>query len=257
MSSILEALKKAERESAADRGRATPWSAPLPEPSPYRPHRRIRWLPVGAAAVLAAAVCAVVFWQVRYADSPQPSPPTPATPPISSRDRAPFSAANRPATSQQMPSETASAGSVSQRAPVESEPSKATATDPQAAQTAVQRASAPSQSAPPPAAQPPPRPEAERQAVTTTTPTPAAAEGPFRQPEPSPQPAQKNYRSDPRIELQALVWAPQAADRFVVINNRLIKEGGSIDAITVVEIMRDDVLLSEGTDRWYEQFKIR
>lgn len=75
-------------------------------------------------------------------------------------------------------------------------------------------------------------------------------------PPPSREP-EKNYRSDPRIELQALVWAPDAAERFVVINNRLIKEGGSIDAITVVRIDRDDVLLAEGGDRWYEKFKIR
>ena len=67
----------------------------------------------------------------------------------------------------------------------------------------------------------------------------------------------KNFRSDPRIELQALVWAPAAADRFVVINNRLIKEGGSIDDIEVIEINRDDVLLGEGTQRWHQAFKIR
>ena len=88
----------------------------------------------------------------------------------------------------------------------------------------------------------------------------AAAEPPPRPtPEDVPPPEQrnKNYRSDQRIELQALVWAPEAAARFVVINNRLIKEGGSIDNITVVRINRDDVLLSEGSDRWHEEFKIR
>ncbi len=53
------------------------------------------------------------------------------------------------------------------------------------------------------------------------------------------------------------MWAPDAAERFVVINNRLIKEGGSIDTITVVRIDRDDILLSEGGDRWHEKFKIR
>jgi hypothetical protein len=67
----------------------------------------------------------------------------------------------------------------------------------------------------------------------------------------------KQFRNDPRIELQALVWAPDAASRFVVINNRLVKEGGSFDNIVVVKINRDDVLLSEGADRWYEKFKVR
>lgn len=67
----------------------------------------------------------------------------------------------------------------------------------------------------------------------------------------------KTFRNDPRIDLQALVWAPQAAERFVVINNRLIKEGGSVDNIMVVAINPDDVLLADGSDRWHEEFKIR
>ena len=77
------------------------------------------------------------------------------------------------------------------------------------------------------------------------------------QPEAEPPAADKTYRSDPRIELQALVWAPDAAARFVVINNRLIKEGGSVDNIVVVRIDQEDVLLAEGSDRWYQKFKIR
>lgn len=76
----------------------------------------------------------------------------------------------------------------------------------------------------------------------------------------SPQPVPNDgaaIRNDPRIDLQALVWAPEAADRFVVVNNRLIKEGGSVDNIVVVQINRDDVLLSEGADRWHQVFQIR
>ena len=67
----------------------------------------------------------------------------------------------------------------------------------------------------------------------------------------------KTFRNDPRIDLQALVWAPDAAARFVIINNRLIKEGGSVDNIVVVQINRDDVQLADGSDRWYEEFKVR
>ena len=67
----------------------------------------------------------------------------------------------------------------------------------------------------------------------------------------------KRIRSDPRIELQALVWAPEPTARFVVINNRLVKEGGAVDNIVVVRINPDDVLLADGSDRWYEVFKIR
>jgi hypothetical protein len=66
-----------------------------------------------------------------------------------------------------------------------------------------------------------------------------------------------DVRRDPRIDLQALVWAPEAADRFVVINNQLVKQGGSVDTFVVVEINRDDVLIAEGTERWYEPFSVR
>lgn len=67
----------------------------------------------------------------------------------------------------------------------------------------------------------------------------------------------KTFRSDPRVDLQALVWAPEAATRFVVINDRLIKEGGSVGSIFVVKINPDDVLLAEGSDRWYVAFTVR
>lgn len=73
----------------------------------------------------------------------------------------------------------------------------------------------------------------------------------------APADTQKVFKTDPRIDLQALVWAPESAARFVIINNRLVKEGGSLDNIVVVQINPDDVLLAEGSDRWYQAFKIR
>lgn len=95
--------------------------------------------------------------------------------------------------------------------------------------------------------EPPPPPE----------PTPETAETFAEPPAPVDQENQKAFRNDDRIDLQALVWAPEAAERFVVINNRLIKEGGSVDNITVVRINEDDVLLSEGNEQWYQAFNIR
>lgn len=98
-------------------------------------------------------------------------------------------------------------------------------------------------------------------------PAPPPTEAPPRRPAQTvqaPEPTEKSlpemkkvFRSDARIDLQALVWAPVAADRFVVINNALLKEGGSIDNIRVVRINPDDVLLAEGGDQWYQEFKIR
>jgi hypothetical protein len=90
------------------------------------------------------------------------------------------------------------------------------------------------------------RAAARRAPATAAGPSEAASAG-----------TEKFFKSDPRIDLQALVWSPESTARFVVINNRLIKEGGSIDDIVVVRINRDDVLLAEGSDRWHEVFKIR
>jgi hypothetical protein len=88
--------------------------------------------------------------------------------------------------------------------------------------------------------------------------TPLSAEPALTsQPVAAPLNTKKFFKSDPRIELQALVWAPESAGRFVVINNRLIKEGGSVDNIVVVRINPDDVMLAEGSDRWHEAFTIR
>ncbi|PIE67179.1 MAG: hypothetical protein CSA23_05355 [Deltaproteobacteria bacterium] len=67
----------------------------------------------------------------------------------------------------------------------------------------------------------------------------------------------RQVRSDPRIDLQALVWSPEAVDRFVVINDKLVKEGGNVDTFVVVEILQDEVLIGEGAKRWYESFSIR
>jgi hypothetical protein len=122
--------------------------------------------------------------------------------------------------------------------------------------------------APLPEAQPLPQAQAQQTRVIAPEATITASEDPQPiQPEstavtgqPTTEPEEdieKTFRNDPRIDLQALVWAPDAAARFVIINNRLIKEGGSVDNIVVVEINRDDVQLADGSDRWYEEFKIR
>jgi hypothetical protein len=107
----------------------------------------------------------------------------------------------------------------------------------------------------PAAAALPPEPEILPSAAPTAPPAETAAatvQGVAEPPD-----TEKTFRTDPRIDLQALVWAPDATARFVVINNRLIKEGGAIDNISVVKINPDDVLLAEGSERWHVEFKVR
>lgn len=65
------------------------------------------------------------------------------------------------------------------------------------------------------------------------------------------------FRDDPRVELQALVWSPDdPGARFVMINNQMIREGESSGNLRVLTINENDVVFSDGNNRWREKFKI-
>jgi hypothetical protein len=251
LSSILEALKKAEQDAVADNGAQTPWPAPASTDTTGR-NRQRRWWPALAIVVVAGALAAV-FWFTRR---PEPALPTHAgkeqTAVVAEQSKPAADPAERTATATRtLP--VAAEGTAPPPVRSSQRPGKAT--------------HGPSSEAPLSTGQPPPAIHQKKSRETSdpkpepVKTSPAAADS---RPQQTSIPASttsaektKTFRSDPRIELQALVWAPAAADRFVVINNHLIKEGGSVDNIVVVTINRDDVLLSEGSDRWHQEFKIR
>ena len=272
MSSILDALKKAERESTTDRGTGTPWPM-LPTPSPSR-HRRARrwWVPLGLVAVLAVSGLAV--WMLRRPEATRPAASVAVAPPSArARDSAPpppvaavpappvTVAGKRPAPPAKTPGPEVSPRREGQQAgppTVASTPPTVQPVNPPPPVAAV-----PPQPAVPTASVPPvqtrqaaaaPQPEPE---ILPSAPPPAETVAANERGGAEPPDTEKNFRSDPRIDLQALVWAPDAAARFVVINNRLVKEGGSVDNISVVKINPDDVLLAEGSERWHVEFKVR
>lgn len=252
MSSILEALKKAEQDAVTDDGGRTPWPAPQHRRATNRGPKRRWWLLLGLMVVVLAVV--VVFWLARQPEPTLHADADKVLPTVVAESPKPVSAPAKKAVP------------ATRRTP---------ATAPQAAIAPVQPVAKPPQAkAPvsnPIASRPLPREESGREVTAPTRSplkqSPVPADRPL--PDPSetaetPRPSAaalaestKTFRSDPRIELQALVWAAAAADRFVVINNRLIKEGGSVDDIVVERINRDDVLLSEGAARWHQEFKIR
>ena len=242
MSSILDALKKAERESR------TQGAAKLPLPAPRAARRHRWWIVVGMVVVLGSG--AAMLWHLYR----------------------PVAAPLRAGTAS-VPSSTV-AGKIAPQPVKPKIPTQPKPPAPPAGETAPpmpppQRTVSPQPVVPRTVARPgtpPPLPAGKtvEGGAATAAVKPPAAEPPAASPVPSTPPAQprasvanKEFRNDPRIHLQALVWAPEAAERLVVINDRLIKEGGTVEGITVVRIDRDDVLLSEGADRWYQAFRIR
>jgi hypothetical protein len=266
LSSILEALKKVERESAMGNGKDVPWPV-LPVNSTIKDNRRrhLWWISLGGIAI--SFVIAFAFWLAQRPTT------TDQQPVVTKRAIEPQTLANN----QSAPSPARHAVPA---VPVSTPPTRLPQKEPVPAQTpdvstvkplpkdepkakVKEAAEAKPPIIAPPQDEPKPNITAEARPPSTTPPPAASTQRPAemanapRQPESSRENNAKEYHSDERIDLQALVWAPQAADRFVVINNILLKEGGSIDKITVVRINEDDVLLSEGSDRWYQEFKIR
>jgi len=267
LSSILEALKKAERESTEGRDADLPLPASLPRRSPYPVVRRRWWLPLGALGLLCIGI--VLFWQLHRPESPRPTV-APISPEVSEKQKSSPPPLRRLEIPKPSPAPGKNASDVVQGPAAETVPASR-AKAPAAAPALVQPAQRPVRKSPPPmeAKAPPSRPLEKRPQPPAPAPksTPAPADPspvaprdvvqPSQPPAPPLEESDKSYRSDPRIELQALVWSPDAAERFVIVNDRLIKEGGSIEGIHVVRINPDDVLVSEGSERWHEPFKIR
>jgi len=68
----------------------------------------------------------------------------------------------------------------------------------------------------------------------------------------TPVPIIEPRKKDSRIQLQAIAWSNNPEKRMAVINNKIVREGGSIDGISVTRILEDQVIFREGG----ESFKI-
>jgi Type II secretion system protein B len=70
-------------------------------------------------------------------------------------------------------------------------------------------------------------------------------------PKKPPAPASlKPLPADAGLTLQALVWAPEPERRFTVINNQIVREGGSVDGMTVMRIEETQVVLRKDGVLW-------
>ncbi|MGD8521445.1 MAG: general secretion pathway protein GspB [Desulfobacterales bacterium] len=62
--------------------------------------------------------------------------------------------------------------------------------------------------------------------------------------------------SDSKLKLQAIAWAHEASQRLAVINNRIVREGDSVDGYTIVQIRFEDVIVNDGTGSWRLEFSL-
>ncbi|MCP4352035.1 MAG: GspB domain-containing protein [Desulfobacterales bacterium] len=71
------------------------------------------------------------------------------------------------------------------------------------------------------------------------------------------QHADVEQTDDPRLTIQALVWSSDPEGRMAMINNKIIRIGGSVDGIVVTHIESDYVIVREGDKKWKQIFQIR
>jgi hypothetical protein len=279
LSSILEALKKAEQEANTVRADSPPWTVGAGRATQRRNTGYVWWISIGAVVVLIGA--GFIFWKTGPASTPRMAAPSPKPPPpIEAADRRLTVDANRSETVDDTAATPSAAPPQTQTEPPAPDSGKTDALKGAARNKppatgpvppVVQNNSSGVAARPPAPAVNMPLAEKAKPSQETSTlalvddrpdmspqrpATIAAADG-ARAAKGQPAKPEKNFRIDARIELQALVWAPDASERFVVINDRLIKEGGAVDSITVVKINPEDVLLAEGADRWHQKFTIR
>jgi len=57
-----------------------------------------------------------------------------------------------------------------------------------------------------------------------------------------------------KLKLQAIAWSQDPAGRLAVINNRILREGESVDGYDLTQIRKDDVVLNEGGKSWRLEF---
>ncbi|MBW1700499.1 MAG: general secretion pathway protein GspB [Deltaproteobacteria bacterium] len=62
---------------------------------------------------------------------------------------------------------------------------------------------------------------------------------------------------DSRLELQAIAWSIDAKKRIAVINGRVVREGATIDGVSIARIGKDEVVVLEGKELWKLVFTIK
>ncbi|MFC1811475.1 general secretion pathway protein GspB [Thermodesulfobacteriota bacterium] len=63
--------------------------------------------------------------------------------------------------------------------------------------------------------------------------------------------------SETGLELQAIAWSGDTGSRIAVINGRIVREGGSVEDVSIVRINQDDVVFKKGGETWQQVFRLK
>lgn len=231
MSSILKALKKAEGAQQPEPRGTEDWSHTFEAAEAIRKRaRRSRDLRMPAGILALVLLLGGGAWWI----AGQRSAGTAASS-ILAREPAEATEA-RERTAQEAPR----ARVVVPRAPA---PDEATETGP-APSGPVRHAAASSK-------EPARRPETEPEAAEP--PPPAEGARAAAAPEPS---APAGRLDGGRFRLEAIVWSNNAESRFAVINGNILREGGTVDGVTITAIERNSVRIRSGSDVGEIRFQV-
>jgi type II secretory pathway component PulC len=59
------------------------------------------------------------------------------------------------------------------------------------------------------------------------------------------------------LELQAIAWSGDMSRRIAVINGSIVREGGSVEGVSIVRINPDDVIFKKGGETWKQVFRLK
>ena len=60
-----------------------------------------------------------------------------------------------------------------------------------------------------------------------------------------------------KLKLQAIAWSSVAAERIAVINDRIVREGESVEGYSINQIRQEDVVVNDGARSWQLEFGLK
>ena len=63
--------------------------------------------------------------------------------------------------------------------------------------------------------------------------------------------------SNSKLKLQAIAWSEDTARRIAVINDHIVREGGTVDDYSITNIRKDDVIVNDGNTSWRLEFSLK